>query len=353
MKICYVVPAIVNKAPVLVVMQLCEQMVRRGHDVTVLFFDERVELELLEGVKFERVGFYKSFDFSAYDLVHSHLLRADVFVFKNKSFFSKVCYVSTLHNYVEEELYFYYNKLVSFVFSFVWNVCWLRHDRLVVLSDDAVKYYSKFSYNKKISRIYNGRDVVVDYGLVEDWCALEINKLKARVDFLLGSYCVLTARKGIDQLVRLLTVNDRAGLVVIGDGPVKKSLRELSVSLGVDSRCVFIPSLPYAHQCNVFFDIFAMPSRSEGFGLALIEAALHSKKIVCSDIPIFRELFNEDAVCFFKVDDMSSLDAAVMKSLSDESRGGAVLSIARERYSSFAMASNYLKVYEELTRERL
>lgn len=351
MKICYVIPAIVNKAPILVVMQLCEQMLRRGHDVTVLYFDERIELKLLEGVKFERVGFYKAFDFSAYDVVHSHLLRADVFVFRNKSFFTKVRFVSTLHNYVERELYFHYNKLVSFVFSFVWNVSWLRHHRLVVLSDDAVKYYSKFSYNKKITRVYNGRDIVVDYGLVEDWCALEINKLKTSVEFLLGTYCVLTATKGVDQLVKYLSVNARAGLVIIGDGPAKKSLQDLSVSLGVDRRCVFLPSVPYAHQCNIFFDVFAMPSRSEGFGLALIEAALHSKNIVCSDIPIFRELFNEEAVCFFTVDDLSSLDVAVAKSLVDESRGATALKIARERYSSFAMASNYLKVYEELARD--
>ena len=351
MKICYVVPAIVNKAPILVVLQLCEQMLRRGHDVTVLYFDERVEIELLEGVRFERVGFYKSFDFSAYDVVHSHLLRADAFVFRNKSLFGKVRYVSTLHNYVEKELYFHYNKFVSLVFSFVWNICWLRHDRLVVLSEDAVKYYSKFSYNKKITRVYNGRDIVVDYDLVEDWCAGEINALKARVDILLGTYCVLTATKGVDQLIRLLGVNARAGLVVIGDGPAKQSLQELSVSLGVDERCIFISSVPYAHQCNVFFDIFAMPSRSEGFGLALIEAALHSKKIVCSDIPIFRELFTEESVCFFKLDDVASLDAAVMKCMVDESKAAAVLKVARERYSSSAMASSYLTVYEGLQRD--
>lgn len=351
MKICYVVPAIVNKAPILVVLQLCEQMLLRGHDVTVLYFDERVEIELLAGVRFERVSFYKTFDFSAYDVVHSHLLRADAFVFRNKSLFGEVRYVSTLHNYVEKELYFHYNKFISFVFSFIWNVCWLRHDRLVVLSEDAAKYYSRFSYNKKITRVYNGRDVVVDYDLIEEWCASEIEALKVRVDVLLGTYCVLTATKGVDQLIRLLSENARAGLVVIGDGPAKKSLQELSVSLGVDDRCVFISSVSYAHQCNIFFDVFAMPSRAEGFGLALIEAALHSKKIVCSDIPIFRELFTEEAVCFFKVDDVASLDAAVMKCMADESKAAAVLKIARERYSSSAMASSYLKVYEELQRD--
>jgi glycosyltransferase involved in cell wall biosynthesis len=128
--------------------------------------------------------------------------------------------------------------------------------------------------------------------------------------------------------------------VVIGDGPEKNILQDLSVSLGVDSRCVFISSIPYAHQCNVFFDIFAMPSRSEGFGLALIEAALHSKKIVCSDIPIFRELFDEDAVSFFELDDIVGLNAAVVQSLAEESKGSVVLSVACEKYSSFTMAAN-------------
>ena len=185
MKICYVVPAIVNKAPILIALQLCRQMREKGHEVTVIYFDENVEVDFVSGVTFKRVSFYSSFDFSSYDLVHSHMLRPDAVVFKNKALFGRVRYVSTLHNYVEEELYFYYSKLISMVFSFIWNVCWLRHDRLVVLSDHAAVYYSEFSFNKNISKVYNGRDITIDYDTIESWCSAEIERLRARVGFVI------------------------------------------------------------------------------------------------------------------------------------------------------------------------
>lgn len=53
------------------------------------------------------------------------------------------------------------------------------------------------------------------------------------------------------------------------------------------------------------------PSKFEGYGLPLIEAASYGLPILCSDIPIFREIAGE-AVTYFKVDDIKSLLDAVM-----------------------------------------
>jgi len=42
----------------------------------------------------------------------------------------------------------------------------------------------------------------------------------------------------------------------------------------------------------VYYDshVFVSASEDETFGLALVEAALHGCEIVCSDLPVFREL---------------------------------------------------------------
>ena len=45
-------------------------------------------------------------------------------------------------------------------------------------------------------------------------------------------------------------------------------------------------------------DALFFPSRSEGFGLPLLEAALHRLPVFCSDIEPLRDLLREGAVCF-------------------------------------------------------
>jgi glycosyltransferase involved in cell wall biosynthesis len=48
-------------------------------------------------------------------------------------------------------------------------------------------------------------------------------------------------------------------------------------------------------------DVVILPSRSEGFGLPVAEAALHRVPVVCTDLPVFRELGRED-VCYVSLD---------------------------------------------------
>lgn len=43
-----------------------------------------------------------------------------------------------------------------------------------------------------------------------------------------------------------------------------------------------------------------MSSRSEGFPLSLLEAMIYKRNIVCSDIPIFKEILSENEVTFLR-----------------------------------------------------
>ncbi len=57
------------------------------------------------------------------------------------------------------------------------------------------------------------------------------------------------------------------------------------------------------------------PPRTEGFGLPLVEAAHFHLPILCSDIPVFREVIGEYAD-YFQVDDVQSLTDAIIRWLS-------------------------------------
>ena len=62
----------------------------------------------------------------------------------------------------------------------------------------------------------------------------------------------------------------------------------------------------YQHCSALLF-----PTKNEGFGLPLVEAASYGLPIICSDIPIFRELADDNAD-YFKVNDVDALEEALL-----------------------------------------
>jgi glycogen(starch) synthase len=98
----------------------------------------------------------------------------------------------------------------------------------------------------------------------------------------LGQYVFAAARlvhgKGLDVLVRAVAAAGPAlgdlRLVVGGDGPERPRLERLAADLGIAPRVSFLGSLERARLTTVMgrATAFALPSRAEPFGIALLEA---------------------------------------------------------------------------------
>lgn len=97
--------------------------------------------------------------------------------------------------------------------------------------------------------------------------------------------------------------------------------------------------------------IYAATSCYEPFGLALVEAAFSRCAIVASDIPTFRELWDEAAI-FFRNDDAESLAETLEQMLRHRglirSYGNLALHRAQQRFSAAAMVANYIDLYRSL-----
>lgn len=61
-----------------------------------------------------------------------------------------------------------------------------------------------------------------------------------------------------------------------------------------------------------------LPSFAEGFGLPIVEAARHGCPVICSDIPVFREVGGDGAL-YFQVNDPDALAAAIRDFLAGKS----------------------------------
>ena len=100
-----------------------------------------------------------------------------------------------------------------------------------------------------------------------------------------------------------------------------------------------------AHRLFPLVDIYAMTSRSEGFSLALVEAAMYGKRIVCADIPGMREKFSEEEVTYFDVDSPQELAEAVLTANEHPEKGERAKAVAEERFSTERMYEGYEGVY--------
>ena len=132
--------------------------------------------------------------------------------------------------------------------------------------------------------------------------------------------------KGVGDLIRALPVTLRAGAdvrcVLAGAGSVD-SMQALARDLRVDDKVVFAGRLPNAEvrERMADADVVVIPSRAEfpeGFPLTTFEAVASRTPALCSDHPVFRDLFVDGRnVALFKEGDSASLARALVRLLSD------------------------------------
>jgi len=97
--------------------------------------------------------------------------------------------------------------------------------------------------------------------------------------------------------------------------------------------------------------IFVSPALYEPFGLTVLEAAASGCALVLSDLPTFRELW-DDAALFVDSRDRNALRAALQSVCRDDALRAQLQAKARmraRRYSQRAMVSAYLRLNREMT----
>ena len=109
---------------------------------------------------------------------------------------------------------------------------------------------------------------------------------RGRVILTVGRWDAREAYKGVDHLIlalaRLLPAVPELHLVAIGSGTDLPRLKRLAQQSGVAARVHFLSLLPPEQLAPAYdaCEIFALPSRGEGFGLVFLEAMSHGKPVV-------------------------------------------------------------------------
>jgi glycosyltransferase involved in cell wall biosynthesis len=109
-------------------------------------------------------------------------------------------------------------------------------------------------------------------------------------DIVLLVLATLVRRKGLDVLLEALartrawTREKNLVLWIAGDGPERCALESQAEELGLSQRVRFLGQRADAHDLLAASDIFVLPSRREGLGVAALEAMAARRPIVASRV---------------------------------------------------------------------
>ena len=159
--------------------------------------------------------------------------------------------------------------------------------------------------------------------------------------------------KRIDDVVKIfynIQKEIKAKLIMVGEGPEVSSAKDLVNKLGISKKVMFLGESNEINKILCFSDLFLLPSESESFGLAALEAMINGVPVISSNTGGLPEVNKEGFSGFLSdvgdVDDMAKNGLAILK---DHQTLQQFKNNAKEMASKFdinAIVPLYEKVYE-------
>jgi L-malate glycosyltransferase len=144
-------------------------------------------------------------------------------------------------------------------------------------------------------------------------------------------------------------------LILVGDGPERGRVEQYCREHHICGSITFIGSLPLVEEVLVGADVFLLPSESESFGLAALEAMSCEVPVVATRAGGVPEVVVDGETGFLcAVGDIDGMAEAAMRLLGDEELrqrlGRAARRRAVEQFSQDAVVQRYRSIYQRVTR---
>mgnify|MGYP003645370563 FL=1 len=350
MKIALLIPSLKKFGPIVFTDYLIQSIIDKVNYVEVFYFNSHDDSDVVVdfSCKTTKLNFFKKYDFSSFDIVHSTMLKPDLYVAFHKIYKTSIT-CSSMHNYIYKDLSMLYPKYKAVLMTKLWISTLKKLDDFIVSSNDMESYYRNLLPSKSTFEI-------IGYGIpkpqvegkhkVEEFD--ELSQLKSKYT-VLGSCGLIIKRKGFDQLLNLLADDKSLAVVLIGDGPEFDTLIEKAEKLDVSDRFKILGFKKNSISYYKFFDVFIMCSYSEGYGLAMLEALAVSLPLICSDLDIYKPVFSMPNVALFEPGNVASLKSALDFTLVNKERMSEnSYKLYKNNFSLESMGDAHKNYYEKL-----
>jgi glycosyltransferase involved in cell wall biosynthesis len=167
-------------------------------------------------------------------------------------------------------------------------------------------------------------------------------------------------RKGIDVLLEAMAGLAEEGLFptlwIAGEGPQREALERLVQERGVGSQVSFLGRRDDVADLLGACDIFVLPSRHEGLGVAALEAMAVARPVVATHVGGLGEaVLHQQTGLLVPPDDAAALRATLARLMREpglcRSLGAAGPARIAQRYQAEAMVEAYERLYFEVLEE--
>lgn len=163
----------------------------------------------------------------------------------------------------------------------------------IICNSAKIKEYVPSVFRKKCTVIYNG--IAPIQSVLTKESALQKLHLPHNTK-IVGCIARLCTDKGQDILVdafaQAFPNDEKILLVLIGDGEDQPKLIQQISMLNMEKRILLTGNLPNAAQYLPAFDVFVLPSRTESFPNALLEAMQLNLPCVATNVGGVEEIFH-------------------------------------------------------------
>lgn len=342
-----------------VVVSLADALVGREHEVVIAYLKGDAILKPINSsIRLVRLGLESVKDLPQAllalrallndfkpDVVHSHLVHANILARMLKLVVHIPRLITTAHNRDEEG----HLRMLAYRFT----------DRLVDLStnvsDEAVTAYVK----KKA--VKSGRMITVHNGIAIAASAFSAEaRVRVRSELLIDQSSQLLLAVGrlyeakdypnlFHALVQLKVTEVKYQLCIAGDGPLRLDLENLVKQLGLSDRVRFLGVRRDVPALMSAADIFVLSSAWEGFPMVIGEAMAAERIIVATDCGGVKEFVGNTGLLVPTRNAVAlahQLEKALAFTYEDRSRfGRAARERVKEIYSLDAVVDKWLTIY--------
>jgi len=213
--------------------------------------------------------------------------------------------------------------------------------------------------NDAIRTIPNG----VDLSLFEQERDPHRKKLELGIpgnSLVVGTVGRLVNEKGMDGFVRAAALIRNqlqdVHFVIAGDGPCRAELTALIADLGLGGAVSLLGMRNDVPELLTAFDLFALTSNRESFGIALVEAMASGVPVLAFGVDGIPEVIDERCGVLLGPGDVEGLAAAALALLRDSGKRSAMAVACRRRAEEFSIQAAFRQVsqlYTDLITARL
>lgn len=151
----------------------------------------------------------------------------------------------------------------------------------------------------------------------------------------------------IDVFKELKKLNQNSSLLLVGQGPLEKEIKEKVITLGLQDSVKFLGQKENVHLLYQAMDIFLLPSLYEGLGMVAIEAQTAGLPcILSSEVPSIAKVTKN--VQFLELNDAEKWAKETINLVNNHKRGNDIKSISEAGYDINKEVKKLEDKYEEL-----